>query len=174
MRDVLLTRVTNREGLVHTCSNTNEAMNEVPQYDMLTSTKVMTLPEVPLASNRDKVHILPGKENDYTDGKWWPLLPPQVVKEMIQTSPKEHKERWELFLFEVHGPTPLNCMPRCTDPNEVDNIVYKTTKMKRQNERLSIAGQVIYDVTREQLLIKKLAKGVAGSIHEKGRWGVTD
>ena len=35
-------------------------------------------------------------------------------------------------MLEIHGPTPLNSMPRCTDPDEVDNIVYKTTKMKRQ------------------------------------------
>ena len=92
---------------------------------------------------------------------------------MIRISPESQRERWKQYLFSEVGPQPWNCLPRCSDPDEIDNKIYKTTKMRWQNEVISIAGQVVYDVTRQIPLIKNLAKDVAGSIQEKGSWGPT-
>ena len=37
---------------------------------------------------------------------------------------------------------------------------------------MSLAGQVLYDVTREQTLIKTLGKGTSGPMSETGPWVV--
>ena len=66
---------------------------------MQTSTKMTKRTEVPLAPNRDLVYVDDEIKCDYTDGKWFPLLPEEVVIELPKETPDPYKARWDNFLF---------------------------------------------------------------------------
>ena len=156
MRDILIRPVADQPEWNHNITNTRDLLNLLPKYDMQTSTKAARGTKVPLVPVRDLANV---RENDYTDGNWMPILLEELLLELMRETPDEHKHRWEQYLFSIAGITALNAMPRFSDPDELDDMIYKTAKGKPQGINVSLAGQVLYDVTREQTLIKTLGKG---------------